>query len=158
MAGMAQSQFDINAKEGEVQGLRVKIGQIGESLEQILRSAPPHLEEMIRAYFGRIDGELITEEGKIQGIEENIGQYRDNLQRISDLNTQKAEVNARIEAIRRQIDEENAKQYTPQTAGGSKKRRKINPTTKMKIKKSSMKIKSSKSKDIRKIKKNKDKK
>jgi hypothetical protein len=158
MAGMAQSQFDINAKVQEVQGLRVKIVQIGESLEQILRSAPPHLEEMIRAYFGRIDKERRTEEGKIQGIEENIGQYRDNLQRISDLNTQKAEVNARIEAIRRQIDEESAKQYTPQTAGGSKKRRKINPTTKMKIKKSSMKIKSSKSKDIRKIKKNKDKK
>ncbi len=154
---MAQSQFDINSKVQEVQALKDKIAGIRESMEAI-HPPPVYLDDMIQAFFQRINGELQAEDGKIQGIEENIGQYRDNLQRISDLNTQKAEVNARIEAIRRQIDEESAKQYTPQTAGGSKKRRKINPTTKMKIKKSSMKIKSSKSKDIRKIKKNKDKK
>ncbi len=153
---MAQSQFDINSKVQEVQALKDKIAGIRKSMEAI--HPPVYLDDMIQAFFQRINGELQAEDGKIQGIEENIGQYRDNLQRISDLNTQKAEVNARIEAIRRQIDEESAKQYTPQTAGGSKKRRKINPTTKMKIKKSSMKIKSSKSKDIRKIKKNKDKK
>ncbi len=153
---MAQSQFDINSKVQEVQALKDKIAGIRESMEAI--HPPVYLDDMIQAYFQRINGELQAEFVKIQGIEGNIQQYRDNLQRISDLNTQKAEVNARIEAIRRQIDEESAKQYTPQTAGSSKKRRKINPTTKMKIKKSSMKIKSSKSKDIRKIKKNKDKK
>ncbi len=153
---MAQSQFDINSKVQEVQALKDKIAGIRKSMEAI--HPPVYLDDMIQAFFQRINGELQAEEVKIQGIEGNIQQYRDNLQRISDLNTQKAEVNARIEAIRRQIDEESAKQYTPQTAGGSKKRRKINPTTKMKIKKSSMKIKSSKSKDIRKIKKNKDKK
>ncbi len=156
MAATGQPQFDINAKEGEVQTLKDKIDGIRQSMEAI--HPPVYLDDMIQAYFQRINGELQAEEVKIQGIEENIQQYKENQTRITALNAQKATVDENIARIQEQIRTVGLEVYTPQTAGSSKKRRKINPTTKMKIKKSSMKIKSSKSKDIRKIKKNKDKK
>ncbi len=155
---MAQSQFDIDSKVKEIENLKARIGEIGNLLEPTLDSAPGYLQPMIGVYFQKIDEQLQAEKGKIQGIEENIRQYRENLTRIAALNAQKATVDENIATIQEQIRTVGSEVYKPQTAGGSKKRRKINPTTKMKIKKSSMKIKSSKSKDIRKIKKNKDKK
>jgi hypothetical protein len=156
MSGMAQPQFDIDTKVVEVENLKARIEEIGNLLEPTLDSAPGYLQPMIQAYFQRINGELQAEEVKIQGIEANIKQYKENQTRINTLEAQKAQVEASIAQIRTQIEEVGKEVYRP-TAGGTKKKRKID-TKSIKMKKSSMKKKSSKSKDIRKIKKNKDKK
>lgn len=160
MAGMGETpQFNIDAKVGEINGLTGKIEAIRQSMGTIEQNVPtPYLRDtFIEPYFRNIYQELGEEEGKIQTIQGQIQQYRENLQRIIVLEGQKRDIEARMAEIRQQITDETAREYTPPRAGGSKKRRKID-TKSIKMKKSSMKRKSSKTKDIRKIKKYKEKK